>query len=77
MIDPQKLWSSVVAVYGQKTAEQQYGKLIAVSKERVLPVEEGSTINFQGRIITFFEAPGHAKHHILIFDETLKIIHQS
>ena len=70
MIDPQKLWSSVVAVYGQKTAEQQYGKLIAVSKERVLPVEEGSTINFQGRIITFFEAPGHAKHHILIFDET-------
>ena len=70
MVDPQKLWSSVVAVYGQETAEQQYGKLIAVNKERVLAVEEGSTINFQGRIITFFEAPGHAKHHILIFDET-------
>ena len=70
MVDPQRLWDSVVAVYGQKTAEQQYGKLIAVNKERVLPVEDGSTINFQGRTIAFFDAPGHAKHHILIFDET-------
>ena len=70
MVDPQKLWSSVVAVYGQKTAEQQYGKLIAVNEERVLSVEEGSTIHFHGRILIFFDAPGHANHHILVFDET-------
>ena len=72
MINPEKLWASVVSVYGKEDAEKQYGKLIPVDESRIVVVGEGEVINFQGRRLQIFDAPGHANHHIIIFDEESK-----
>ena len=72
MINPEKLWASVVSVYGKEEAEKQYGKLIPVDENRVVVVGEGEVISFQDRRLQIFDAPGHANHHIIIFDEESK-----
>ena len=72
MTNPEKLWASVVSVYGEKEAEKHYGKLIPVDENRVVVVGEGEVISFQGRRLQIFDAPGHANHHIIIFDEESK-----
>ena len=72
MVNPEKLWASVVSVYGREEAEKQYGQLIPVDEDRVVVVGEGEVISFQGRRLQIFDAPGHANHHIIIFDEESK-----
>ena len=72
MTNPEKLWASVVSVYGEKEAEKHYGKLIPVDENRVVVVGEGEVISFQDRRLQIFDAPGHANHHIIIFDEESK-----
>ena len=72
MINPENLWASVVSVYGEKEAEKHYGKLIPVDENRVVVVGEGEVISFQDRRLQIFDAPGHANHHIIIFDEESK-----
>ena len=72
MVNPEKLWASVISVYGEKEAENQYGQLIPVDENRVVAVGEGEVIRFQNRRLQIFDAPGHANHHIVIFDEESK-----
>ncbi len=72
MVNPEKLWASVVSVYGKEEAEKQYGQLIPVDENRVVAVGEGEIISFQNRKLQIFDAPGHANHHIVIFDEESK-----
>ena len=72
MINPEKLWASDVSVYGEKEAEKHYVKLIPVDENRVVVVGEGEVISFQDRRLQIFDAPGHADHHIIIFDEESK-----
>ncbi|MDA9719393.1 MBL fold metallo-hydrolase [Betaproteobacteria bacterium] len=69
MVNPEKLWASVISVYGKEAAEKQYGQLIPVDENRVFAVDEGEVIRFQNRRLQIFDAPGHANHHIVIFDE--------
>ena len=72
MVNPEKLWASVVSVYGKEEAEKQYGELIPVDENRVTTVGEGELISFHNRKLQIFDAPGHANHHIVIFDEESK-----
>ncbi len=72
MVNPEALWASVVSVYGKEEAEKQYGQLIPVDENRVVAVGEGEIISFQNRKLQIFDAPGHANHHIVIFDEESK-----
>ena len=72
MVNPERLWASVVSVYGEEEAEKQYGQLIPVDENRVIAVGEGEIISFQNRRLQIFDAPGHANHHIVIFDEESK-----
>ena len=72
MVNPEKLWASVVSVYGKEDAEKQYGELIPVDENRVIAVGEGEVISFQNRKLQIFDSPGHANHHIVIFDEESK-----
>ena len=72
MVNPEKLWASVISVYGKEEAENQYGQLIPVDENRVVAVGEGEVIRFQNRRLQIFDAPGHANHHIVIFDEESK-----
>jgi glyoxylase-like metal-dependent hydrolase (beta-lactamase superfamily II) len=68
MINPSALRAGAVSVYGEAVVEKDYGQLIPVPAERVIEASEDMMINLAGRMLICFETPGHAKHHITIWD---------
>ena len=70
MIDPTKLISGTVAVYGEEKTQKLYGTIVPVPEERVLIAEDKSRIDFHGRSLLFLDAPGHARHHYCVIDES-------
>lgn len=72
LVDPTRLWTSVLSVYGEAKAKKLYGELIAIEESRIEVLNEGVEINFHGRVFEIWDTPGHAKHHILIRDTKTK-----
>lgn len=68
MIDPVKLMAATEAVYGRETARTLYGELIPVPAARVIETSDGMTLELGQRTLAFYDAPGHAKHHVFIHD---------
>lgn len=69
MIDPTQLIAGATAVYGPEEVQRSYGELIAVPEERVIQAGDGFVIDLAGRLLLCLDTPGHARHHICIFDE--------
>ena len=69
MIDPSALVAGATAVYGAEEIERSYGRIVGVPAERVRETADGLTIALAGRPLTFFDTPGHARHHHCIWDE--------
>ena len=68
MIDPSRLWSATVAVYGEKHAYEMYGEIPPIPDGRIIQTPEGHEIVWQSRRFHFMDAPGHALHHVCIED---------
>lgn len=68
MIDPSKLWEGTAAVYGAERAYQLYGRLVPVPPERIVPATDGLELRMGKRLFRVFDTPGHARHHICIWD---------
>ena len=68
MIDPSALRAGAVGVYGEEIVEQSYGQLLPVDASKVVEVGEGHQIHLGGRTLHCLDTPGHAKHHIAIWD---------
>ncbi|QBB70674.1 MBL fold metallo-hydrolase [Pseudolysobacter antarcticus] len=69
MIDPAQLIAGATAVYGPEEVQRSYGDLIAVPEERVVQAGDGFVVDLAGRLLLCLDTPGHARHHICIFDE--------
>jgi glyoxylase-like metal-dependent hydrolase (beta-lactamase superfamily II) len=67
MIDPSRLWEGAKQVYQDKIADY-FGSIKPVPKEQIIIKEHGETLNIGERTLTFFDSPGHAKHHFTILD---------
>ncbi len=68
MIDPSKLWAGASAVYGKAVMEESYGRLRPVPAERVIEASDEYAVDLAGRPLRCLDTPGHAKHHITIYD---------
>jgi glyoxylase-like metal-dependent hydrolase (beta-lactamase superfamily II) len=68
MIDPTQLMAGVRAVYGDEVAARDYGDLVPVAAERVVPATDGMTLSLAGRSLQLFDMPGHARHHLCVWD---------
>lgn len=68
MADPTKLWSGTVGVYGEKMARKLYGEVIPVEQDRMVIANDNAEIDFRGRLLRFFDTPGHARHHFCVLD---------
>ena len=68
IIDPTKLVESAKPIYGEEEFERLYGEIGPVEEGRVQSVEDGETLPLGARTLTFLDAPGHARHHIVIQD---------
>lgn len=68
MIDPAKLIAGATAVYGAEEIKRSYGDLMPVDKARVDIAEDGYVVDLAGRELLCLDTPGHARHHISIYD---------
>jgi glyoxylase-like metal-dependent hydrolase (beta-lactamase superfamily II) len=72
LIDPSKLRAGVIGVYGELFFKQFLGDLIPTPEDRVIIAKEGDTLSLSGRELRFIDTPGHARHHLCIWDEYSK-----
>lgn len=68
MIDPRKLIAGATAVYGDVEMRRSYGELLPIDESRVDVAEDGHVIDLAGRELLCLDTPGHAKHHMSIYD---------
>ena len=68
MIDPAKLITASIAVYGEENYRRLYGDLIPIPAARVVAAEEGQRFALAGRTLECIHTPGHAMHHQCIVD---------
>jgi glyoxylase-like metal-dependent hydrolase (beta-lactamase superfamily II) len=69
MVDPSKLWEGASAVYGEEAMRRNYGELVPVDPGRVVEAPDGLTLELGGRPLVFLDTPGHARHHLCVWDE--------
>jgi glyoxylase-like metal-dependent hydrolase (beta-lactamase superfamily II) len=68
MIDPSRLLAATVAIYGELETRRVYAEILPVPAHRVIETPEGATLRLAGRELLFLDAPGHARHHVVIRD---------
>jgi len=68
MIEPSKLQAGAIAVYGEEQFLKTYGHLIPVDKEKIIVAEDGFELRLGKRTLSFYDTPGHARHHLCILD---------
>jgi glyoxylase-like metal-dependent hydrolase (beta-lactamase superfamily II) len=68
MIDPSQLVAGATAVYGAEEIQRSYGELLPVPPERIDTANEGHVVDLAGRQLLCLDTPGHARHHISIYD---------
>lgn len=73
MVDPTQLWAGASAVYGETVMEQSYGRLRSVPAERVVEAPDGHVVDLAGRPLRCIDSPGHAKHHLFVYDERANV----
>ena len=68
LVDPSRLNDSAQRVYGE-LYDTVYGPCTPIAAERVLAAEDGHVLDLgSGRTLEILDTPGHAKHHIAVFD---------
>ena len=68
MVNPDKLVSATIDIYGEETFKELYREIIPIPAERVIIAEDGHILDFHGRELHFLDTPGHARHHCCIWD---------
>jgi glyoxylase-like metal-dependent hydrolase (beta-lactamase superfamily II) len=68
MIDPAKLIAGATAVYGEEEMARSYGRILPVPEERVVVAEDRRRIDLAGRELLCIDTPGHARHHLCVWD---------
>ena len=69
LIDPSKLRAGVIQVYGELFFKQFLGDLIPTPENRVFIAKDGDEITLGNRTLAFIDTPGHARHHVCIWDQ--------
>lgn len=69
LVDPTKLIAGTVAVYGEARFRELYGEIVPVPADRVIEASDGLTVDLGARPLRTLDAPGHARHHLVLFDE--------
>ncbi|HIM58170.1 MAG TPA: MBL fold metallo-hydrolase [Gammaproteobacteria bacterium] len=69
LIDPSKLRAGVIGVYGELFFKQFLGDLIPTPEDKVVIAKDGDVITLGNRTLKFIDTPGHARHHVCIWDE--------
>lgn len=68
LIDPARLVNGAKAIYGDRF-DRLFGEILPIARERVHTPEDGEKLDLGGgRVLTFYHALGHARHHFVVYD---------
>ncbi len=68
MADPSRLEVGVRALYGDEFFDREYAPLTPVARERMVTLDDGETLFVGQRPLEILHTPGHAWHHLSVFD---------
>lgn len=68
LIDPSRLVNSATLLWGD-LMDTLWGTPCPVPRESIMTLVGGETLRIGGRVLRAYDAPGHAKHHLVWFDE--------
>ena len=68
LIDPSRLVAGATAVYGAEEMARSYGQVLPIDPARVHCASDGQSIDLAGRALLCIDTPGHARHHLCVFD---------
>ena len=68
MIDPARLVAGAPAVYGEQEMARSYGQIVPVAAARVVVAADGHEVDLAGRALRCIDTPGHARHHLCVWD---------
>lgn len=68
LTDPSRLIAGSKVVYGDEAFAALYGTIEPVPEDRVRIMDDGDTLTWGGRTLTFVHTKGHATHHFCIHD---------
>ena len=68
MIDPTRLLAGATEVYGAEEISRSYGQVVPIAAERVVVAEDGGSVSLAGRALLTVDTPGHARHHLCVWD---------
>lgn len=68
LIDPSRLVAGATAVYGAEEMARSYGQVLPIDPARVRCASDGQSIDLAGRALLCIDTPGHARHHLCVFD---------
>ena len=67
LIDPTALWQASQATLGELAL--RYGRIDPVPEDRIITVQEGMKVDLGNDLVPeIYLTPGHAPHHIVVFD---------
>ncbi|MED4353039.1 MBL fold metallo-hydrolase [Schinkia azotoformans] len=67
LIDPSRLIAGARLVYGDDF-DRLYDPIYPIPEDRLIVKQDGETLEIGKRTLTFYDTPGHAKHHFSIHD---------
>jgi len=66
--EPSRLVAGARAVYADRF-DGLFGQVLPVPPERLYAPEDGERLDLgAGRTFTFYHSPGHARHHLIVYD---------
>lgn len=68
MADPSALVAGASAVYGADSVRETYGELLPVPASRIDEAPDGHVVHLAGRPLICLDTPGHARHHLCVWD---------
>ena len=69
MINPTRLVAGASSVYGAEEFKRMYGEIQCIDEHRIIEAPDNHCIDLNGRLLYFLDTPGHARHHVCIYDE--------
>lgn len=68
LVAPEKLINSATRLYGD-AMQRLWGPILPVPEQAINLLAGGETLRIGARALQVYDAPGHASHHVIYFDE--------